>query len=410
MNLFQSIQNGLLEIWSNKLRSFLTLSCVLLGVASIIVITGCIQGLFSSWKIYMSEAGGIEKLAITDAAAPDEQKVFAKISKGRTMRDAETILATSQYARLVSPEVALGNARFRRNHKLFRCPLTHGAIAAIFAINKFSLDQGQLISQRHVDHAENVVVIGTNIVDALYSPGEPVIGTSISINGVPFTVIGTLQKIILMTEGSKNSLDHKNNSAVIPITTMQKKIIGKPDLTWLNVQIKDPSQFREAVDEIDNIMTQAHRGIHNFRIETQAEMLKHYETQSRNFYLIGGGIGVITLIAAGINILNLMLASVNERVREIGIRKSLGAWNRDIFTQFLAEAISLSLLGGCIGILVAIVVIQILKINMPFSPPQVSPLAIIISLIFSVFVGIVSGMYPALRASQLDPIDALRYE
>jgi putative ABC transport system permease protein len=137
----------------------------------------------------------------------------------------------------------------------------------------------------------------------------------------------------------------------------------------------------------------------------------------RNFFVVGCGIGAITLLVGGIGIMNLMLASINERVREIGIRKAIGAWNRDIFVQFIAESITLSVFGGVMGVGVGIVVVRILRHAMSegggsgaSSPPVLSIPAVMIGLGFSVFVGVVAGLYPALRASRLDPIEALRYE
>jgi putative ABC transport system permease protein len=410
MNLLQGIINGFSEIWAHKLRSSLTLCCVLLGVVSLVSITGCIQGLFLSWKIGISEGGGLEKIAILDAQPPDEQKAMAKTSGGRTLKDAETIAANSKYAKYVSPEIDFRNARIRHKDKFYKCRIVQGVTEGIFHINKYDLEIGQYITESNVLNTDNVVVLGSALVKNLYAPDEEILGSTITINGVPFTVTGTLIGYELLGDGERNWLRYKNEVAFIPITTMQKKVMGKPDINWLNVQITDVSKMREAVDELDNIMTHAHRGVHNFEITTQEENIEQYNSMVKKFFMVGGGIGAVTLVVGGIGIFNLMLASINERVREIGIRKALGAWNRDIFIQFFSEAVSLSVSGGITGIIVSFGLIKLLQQAFPNSPPQFSIVAVLVGLSFSILVGIVSGIYPAMKASRLDPIDALRYE
>jgi putative ABC transport system permease protein len=409
VNFLTGIFNGLREIWAHKLRSALTMVCVLLGVASLVVIVGFVEGLFQNWKVWIAESGGLEKLAIHDDQAPNSKRTREGLLQGRTLKDAEAIAALSRHARCVSPEVDLPGSRVRRKGKNFRVP-TSGVTEAIFFINRYELDQGRSISHYDVTHVENVVVLGTAVVEALYAEGEEILGTTVTINGFPFTVVGVLKKYSL-GDGDYNLLERKNRQALIPISTMQKKIVGRPELTWLNVQIKDISKLREAVDELDNIMTHSHGGVHDFQVQTQEETLRDLEKMQRNFILVGGGIGVITLLVGGIGIMNLMLASINERVREIGIRKALGAWNSDIFIQFLAEAVALSILGGLCGVLMGSGVIKILQTVMQNSaPPQISIMAVMVGFSFSVLMGILSGIYPAFQASRLDPIEALRYE
>ena len=194
---------------------------------------------------------------------------------------------------------------------------------------------------------------------------------------------------------------------------MQRRLLGSDQLDDLTIEVSDTNNLDRAVEEIKSILTRTHRGVRDFNAYSEQENIERSNSMRRNFFVVGCGVGAITLLVGGIGIMNLMLASINERVREIGIRKAIGAWSRDIFAQFIAEAIALSTLGGLAGVAVGVMAVRIMQHAMSGgnnSPPILSLPAILIGLGFSVFVGIVAGLYPALRASRLDPIEALRYE
>ncbi len=412
MNFLNGIVNGLREIWSHKLRSALTMVCILLGVGSVVLTVGFVNGLFSNWNQWLAESGGLEKISVLDQPAPETQQAIKGRSPGRTMADVRAIQAASRYARLISPERDL-DGRFQRGRVTHRARV-QGVAPAIFTINRIQVEFGRPICDLDVQKASSVVVLGSTIAKKLFQPGEDPVGATVRVNGLLCEVVGVVKRYSLDGDDPEqwNPMEGlKNNVAFLPITTMQRKLVGDVPLSWINVQITDVSRLHEAVEEVQNIVRATHRGIDDFRIRTGEEDLQELQGMQRNFMVVGITIGAVTLIIGGIGIMNLMLASINERVREIGIRKALGAWDEDVFLQFMAESVSLSLVGGAVGVGAGCGLIEIMQRIPGFTvKPEISLSAVAVGFTFSVVTGVVSGIYPAILASRLDPIEALRYE
>jgi ABC-type antimicrobial peptide transport system permease subunit len=407
------IWNGIGEIRAHKLRSMLTITCVLLGVASLVLIAAFITGLFRRWEVYSQEMGWAQKVQVDDAVPPDEQQHIAAISPGRTLADARAIERLSHYAAAVSPMTDVrGSMSF--NGKVYS-ERVHGVTPAVLTVDRYEVARGRFITELDLERGEPVVVLGSEPVREIFKGIDPM-DQIVQVNGQPFRVVGLLKHYEEM-DGQYNILERKNRTAFVPITAAQLRISGNDRLDQLNVRVNDLSNLGRLVDEVNAILTRTHRGIKDFEAYTEQENIAELNAMRRNFFVVGCGIGAITLLVGGIGIMNLMLASINERVREIGIRKAIGAWNRDIFVQFIAESITLSAFGGMLGVGVGIIVVRMLRHamgsgggGMGSSPPVLSVPAVIIGLGFSVFVGVVAGLYPAFRASRLDPIEALRYE
>lgn len=411
--LFSGVGNGFAEIWGHKLRSLLTVSCVMLGVASMVLTTGFMEGFFKNWEDSLQDQGGIEKIFATAQGVKERQEPFAAVSPGLTLADARALRALVPQIGVISPEIDAARARLSRKGKTFdgrRGGRVMGVTNAILEINRYEVASGRAFSNLDLADDSEVILIGSKIRETLFAPNEEPLGAFIDFNNRPFRVIGVLRQYERLW-GDYNTLDWKNEISFVPVTTMATKVQRSDRLSFLNFKAVDVSLLREAVDAGANVLAQQHRGIIDFNVRTNEEQLASFASTKASFLIGGSAIAGVSLLVSGIGIMNLMLASINERVREIGIRKAVGATPFNIFSQFVAEAVTLSLLGGVAGVAVAVGLIEVLaKTLPPGSTPLLSPSAFIVGFSFSVAAGVMAGIYPAIQAAKLDPIEALRYE
>jgi ABC-type antimicrobial peptide transport system permease subunit len=408
MFFLQGIWNGLGEIRAHKLRSALTITCVMLGVASLVLIAGFISGLFYNWETYQREFGFNERISVYETAAPDTDPKIRQ--PGTTLEDARALQAMCRHAVAVAAESgAPGQLCF--NGKTADVNVA-GATPGELEVSKNHVDFGRFITDRDVDNAEPVIVLGSVPVKQLFRGQANPLGRIVTVGQQPFRIVGLLREHH-ETQGNSWMSRYKNDVAFIPVTAAQTRLGASGQLGELTIKVDDTKNLGLLVDEATSVLLRTHRGVHDFRFRNPQANIEEESAMRRNFYAAGCGIGAITLLVGGIGIMNLMLASINERVREIGIRKAIGAWNRDIFVQFIAEAIALSTLGGIVGVAVGVLAIRALRNAMAGGDnpaPVLSIPAMLIGLGFSIFIGVVAGLYPAFRASRLDPIEALRYE
>lgn len=412
LDFLAGIVNGLREVWAHKFRSFLSMIGIILGVAALVAMVGVVQGMIGNVRIYFESTGGITRLYVEDREPPEEQQAFAHLSPGRTYQDALAVMVGSPLARIIDPVVNLRWTRYQYQRNNTWAPL-RGVLPEKLEVLNQAVGEGRFISDLDVEHASMVVVLGSDVSSRLFSPNESAVGKKIRLGRNTYTVIGVMETMGgAQATGGRNPFRFMNRVAYVPITTAMKRIQGNESLQELNVHIHDVAYMEDAIEQLENILLQTHRGVLDFEIRTMEEQLAEFQKMEKTFTFALGGVAGISLLIGGIGIMNVMLAVINERIREIGVRKAIGARGYDIFIQFLAESVVISVLGGIIGVIASVGLVELLRSSIPDENFIIilSPQAMVAGFIFSATIGVLSGIYPALKAANLNVIEALRYE
>jgi putative ABC transport system permease protein len=408
--LFMGIGSGWSEVLAHKLRSFLTLFGIVLGAAALVGMLGVVKGLLRGWETMIYETGGIERISVWSRPPPESQREIRALSPGRTLNDVDAILAAVPLAQRVTAEVSIpGGARLYYQGRATGQNV-RGVLPATFIMDRFEVDKGRIFGELDLELQTQVVVLGSSVADQLFPRGIDPLDRIITINGQPFSVVGVLKEYRVAAGSSGSGRFSSKNSAVfVPLTTLQTLFRIDENIDVLNVKIGDVADMPHALEQISNVLTNTHRGLQDVYFETREDLMRRFEETRRSYVVSLGGVAVIGLIVGGIGIMNVMLASISERVREIGVRRALGAKRGDILVQILAESITLALAGGVVGLFASIGLIKILqKVVVEANRPELSPAALLIGVLFSGLVGILAGLYPAIRASRLSPVEALR--
>jgi ABC-type antimicrobial peptide transport system permease subunit len=404
--ILMGIGSGWNEVLAHKLRSFLTLFGIMLGAAALVGMLGVVKGLLRGMETMIYETGGIERISVMSRPAPEAQREIAALSPGRTLNDVDAILAAVPLAQNVTAEVTIpGGGRISFQGRA-TWQNVRGVLPATFVMDRFDVQMGRTIGDLDNELQTQVVVLGANIVDQIFPRGTDALDRVVTINGQPFTVVGVLREY---HSGMSGGFSSKNQAVFIPLTTLQTLYRLDENVDVLNVKVADVADIPIVLQQIANVLTHTHRGIQDIRFETREDLLQRFEETRRSYVVSLGGVAVIGLIVGGIGIMNVMLASINERVREIGVRRALGAKRMDILIQILGESIALAAAGGVMGMIASVFLIKVLqKIVVEANRPELSPAALAIGVLFSGLVGVVAGLYPAIRASRLSPVEALR--
>ncbi len=401
----------------NKLRSGLTILGIVIGVAAVIAMLSVGQGAQDSITSSISAIG--TNLLFVSAGSQARFGGGGNTSTVRnirplTMLDAQAMLDSYQApdVEAVAPVLQGGNISAGANGQTTTTTV-YGVTTDYFSMRDETVTEGTIFNNQQVDIHARVAVIGPDLATTLFGRTTNLTGQTIRINSQTFTIIG-----VLKSKGG-TSLGSSDNQVIIPITTARDRVIQSAGNTvdTIYVQAKSASAVTNASDEISNILRARHHvavGAEDFSIFNQQDLAQTASSIIGVLTTFLGGIAAISLLVGGIGIMNIMLVSVTERTREIGLRKAVGARNRDIMVQFLVESLFLSLLGGIMGILlgwlIALIIGQIASASGTALTPAVSLNSILLATVFSAAVGLFFGIYPARRAASLEPVEALRYE
>ena len=405
---FVGITNGFGEIMSHKMRSLLSMSGIILGCAALVATMSVVTNMVNEDRKLFEEAGGIEFVEIVRQEVPAEQQEIASLSKGLTIEDAYAIRYGVPLVRYVSPQIWVSHERVQGKRMRTWMP-----VFAIFGdnveIGGYEIEKGRNLCELDMQNYASVAVVGSDYADTAFGPGEDPIGKFIRIRGSLYQIVGVLKKQERIVNG-QNILWRKNRIIYIPITTASMRYRGDRGVNNIFVKVRDAEYLSQVVAQIDNTLSQTHNNIQDFDIKTAEDKYEEFKRKERNRMLSLGGVALISLIVGGLGIMNVMLAVINERIREIGVRKALGARSSDIFIQFVAESVVISFLGGLFGMMLSILLVEVLKTPLEAPNMEVPINALLNALMFCLSIGILSGIYPSIRAARLDPITALRHD
>lgn len=409
MLILEAIIGGILDIKDHFGRTMLQLLGIILGAGSIVATFSLsIAGKEASMKFYRV-SGGVERIWIGDR--PNGKVTLdakALANKGLTYADALALRTHAKEIDLVSPasqdEMTIRYGSIEKKRDVM------GITPAYSPISFFKVEHGRFITDTDLQTAARVVVLGTTRAAEFFGSENP-IGKTISINGTGYLVVGVMEEKWFSFDQRRNALRWMNRQMYIPLTTFMTRK-GEPleqgKISFMHARMKDVKRHKEAVAEIERILLREH-GVRNFQVFSRVANLARNESEGKMYDVTFMICGIISLLVGGIVIMNIQLASFNERVREIGTRKAVGATPAQIFVQMLTESVLVSVIGGFLGIFAGKFFTQGISM-LTRNPAAITPTVAMLSLIFAVGTGLVFGMYPAIRASRLNPIEALRTE
>ena len=391
---------------NNKLRGFLTMLGIIIGVGSVITMLAIGQGSKRSIQAQISEMGSNMIMIHPGGDRRGGVRLDAADMESLKLKDLEDIQAQARYISYISPSVnSSGQAIFGANNT----PTTvYGISPEYLDIRRYKVEDGDIFSEQDVKTAAKVCLVGKSVVDELFPDGESPVGKVIRFGKIPLRIVGVLE-----SKGYNSMGMDQDDLILAPYTTVQKRILAITHLQSITCSALSEEYTDQAIEEITQILRTNHKlkatDEDDFTIRSQQELSSMLTSTTDMMTLLLAAVAGISLLVGGIGIMNIMYVSVTERTREIGLRMSIGAKGRDILAQFLIESILISVTGGVIGILVGVGAAVLVNIFAAF-PIYIQPWSVFLSFAVCTLTGIFFGWYPAQKAAMLNPIDALRYE
>jgi putative ABC transport system permease protein len=405
MDFSSVVRVALLALLRNKMRSTLTILGIIIGVGAVICTVAIGQGASRQVQQQISSLG--DNLIFISAGSVNRGGVQmgSAATKTLTAEDAKAIQQQVPEVKSVSPGVGWAGQVVYEGQNWFT--QVRGVSPDYFTIREWPVADGSAFTQRDVDTAANVCLVGQTVVQNLFGDEEPV-GKVVRVGSIPFVVVGVLQ-----SKGASTFGQDEDDTVIMPYTTVQKKLSGNNWLQYIMCSAVSQQATPSAIQQITGLLRERHRLRANqdddFIIRSAQALAEAQAQSGQVMTLLLASIASVSLLVGGIGIMNIMLVSVTERTREIGVRIAIGATEQDVQLQFLSEAMVLSLMGGAAGVLAGVAGSMAVA-NMLKWPTSIPFTSIVIAVLFSAAVGVFFGYYPARKASQLDPIQALRFE
>ncbi len=405
MNLMMTFKIAGRALARNTLRSALTMLGIIIGVGAVIAMIAVGQGAKAQVEAQIASIGSNLLMVFPGSTTQAGVRAGAGTVTTLTENDAEAIQKELSSVRFAAPSLRTVAQVVSANQN-WSTAVT-GSDPDYFAVRDWSFESGSPFTSSDVAGATKVAVLGKTVANNLFGSQDP-IGQIIRIRNVPFKVSG-----LLSPKGQSAMGQDQDDTVIIPLSTLQKRIMGATYIQTIMVSANSPEETVTAQEEVRRLLRQRHRippgQDDDFTVRNMTDIAAAAEASSRVMTLLLGSIASVSLIVGGIGIMNIMLVSVTERTREIGIRMAVGARGNDILLQFLVEAVVLSLAGGILGVLLGVAGSRIISAFVHW-PTIISLRSILLAFVFSIAIGVFFGLYPARRAASLDPIEALRYE
>jgi ABC-type antimicrobial peptide transport system permease subunit len=410
-SLRESVIDGIVDINSHRSRSFLQVLGIILGVASVVATFGLIEGGKRQMTSVYDMTGGIRKMRIDNKQTTSaNQTASDKASKGLTYDDAVALKRQAKLVEIVEPTM--------QRDALVKAPgyektlQVSGATWGYEPMYNFHPVEGRFITDEDLATSAKVCVLGSTRRAQLFG-GREALGQTLSIDGSSYTVVGVMErKEFYWNSANDNDLEWMNEFVFVPITSMLNRMAGDrggQKIAFMNVKVREIKDMDAAMDEVTAILLRGHGGVKDFGVFNRAAQMRQMAENGRIYDVTFLVCGTISLLVGGIVIMNILLASFNERVREVGTRKALGATGLNIMAQFLVESVVVTIFGGFLGVALGSAFTRAIS-NLIQQPVVLTPQNAIIGMGFAVVVGIFFGFYPAIKAARLNPIQALRYE